>query len=109
MLSLPKIRSDLKDIRYYYSRKEMFDKAFQVTGANEIIAKVQIYNSAVKSASPKIYDIYVSLYLNNNTQEALSAELNYTPEYIQMLNKKLLKFLQENIKDDKRSDYEINT
>ena len=88
MMSLPKIRSDLIDIRYYYSRKEMFEKAFEETGANDIIAKVQIYNNAVKSAPPKIYDIYVSLYLKNNTQESLSAELNYTPEYVQMLNKK---------------------
>lgn len=110
MMSLPKIRSDLKDIRYYYSRKEMFEKAFEETGANDIIAKVKIYNNAVKSAPPKIYDIYVSLYLKNNTQESLSAELNYTPEYVQMLNKKLLRFLQEKLKEeDKRSNYEIDT
>lgn len=29
MLSLSNIRTDLKEIRYYYSRKEMFDEAFK--------------------------------------------------------------------------------
>ena len=37
------------------------------------------------------------LYVKGYTQEGTAAELNYTPVYIQMLNKKLLLFLQKNI------------
>ena len=93
-VALSKIREDLKNIRYYYARKKLFDEAFQSTGMNEIMETVSKYNDLIKTAPPKLYDLYVSLYLRNHTQESLSDELGYTPEYIQMLNKKLLKFLQ---------------
>ena len=96
-MTLADIRGDLKDIRYYYARKEMFDEAFKSTGANEIVDRAKIYNEAIQSASPKLYELYVSLYIKNNTQESLSAELSYTPEYVQMLNKKLLKFFEEKL------------
>lgn len=100
MLTLATIRNDLKDIRYYYARKKMFDEAFECTGVNEIVSKVKKYNDAVISASPKLYDLYVSLYIKNHTQESLSDELCYTAEYIQMLNKKLLKFLQNKLSNE---------
>lgn len=96
-VALSIIRQDLKNIRYYYSRKKLFDEGFQSTGMNEIVETVERYNDLIKSAPPKLYDLYVSLYLRNHTQESLSDELGFTPEYIQMLNKKLLKFLQNKI------------
>jgi len=99
MLSLAVIRNDLRDIKYYYARKKMFDEAYQATGVNEIMDRVRIYNQAIVSAPPKLYDLYVSLYINNHTQESLSNELCYTPEYIQMLNKQLLKFLQSKLEN----------
>ena len=94
MVTLNAIREDLNNIRYYYARKKLFDEAFQSTGMNEIVEIVNKYNEYIKSAPPKLYDLYVSLYLKNHTQESLSDELGYTQEYIQMLNKRLLKFLQ---------------
>jgi len=97
MIPLSNIRTDLKDIRYYYSRKKSFDEALTYTCKNEILEKIDKYNEIIKSASPKLFDLYFSLYIKNNTQESLSNELGYTPEYIQMLNKKLLKFLQSKL------------
>lgn len=94
MITLTTIRNDLKDIRYYYARKQMFDEAMECTGKTEIVEKAQKYNDLIKKAPPRLYDLYVSLYLQNNTQETLADKLSYTPEYIQILNKKLLKFLQ---------------
>lgn len=93
-MTLTQIREDLKDIRYYYARKDIFEEAFKSTGINSIVDKAKQYNDAMQTASPKLYDLYISLYIKNNTQESLSEELCYTPEYIQMLNKQLLKFLQ---------------
>lgn len=91
MLSLSVIREDLKDIRYYYVRKKLFDEAGELTGkANEILQTVNLYNDAMQKASPRLYDLYFSLYIRNHTQESLSVELGFTPEYVQ----KLLKFLQ---------------
>jgi hypothetical protein len=98
-MTLAEIRKDLKEIRYYYSRKELLDKAFNEVGTNSVLNKVRKYNAAVNTAPPRLYDLYISLYVNNSTQENLAADLNYTPEYIQMQNKKLLLFLQSELND----------
>lgn len=98
MLTLSAIRKDLKEIRYYYSRQKIFDEATKEVGGNSILEKVYRYNDAIKIAPPRFYDMYVCLYVRNYTQEALSAELGYTPEYIQRQHKKLLQFLQLTIK-----------
>ena len=97
MVPLDKIRSDLKEIRYYYSRKAMFDECKNIVVGNSVTEKVRRYNEAVKNAPPRLYDIYMMLYVKGYTQEGLSAKLNYTPVYIQMLNKQLLLFLQSKL------------
>ncbi len=100
MITLKEIREDLKNIRYYYLRKDMFDEAFASNRiGNEITDKVGRYNEAMRKASPKLFDLYYCLYIKNHTQESLSDKLGYTPEYVQMLNKELLKFLQSSIKE----------
>lgn len=99
MKTLNGIREDLKEIRYYYARKQAMENGFLSTGKNGVVAKAEKYNQAIQTAPIRLYDIYVGLYVNNYTQEAYSMELNYTPEYIQRLNKQLLKFLQGVIKE----------
>lgn len=94
MLTLDQIKEDLKEIRYYYSRKALFDENADSIAPNAILAKVERYNEAVKGAAPKLYDTYVSLYVRNYTQEGLGNELGYTLQYINALNKRLLLFLQ---------------
>ena len=97
MKTLNKIREDLKDIRYYYSRKEVFEKVSDSVGENKILEKLEIYNNAIRKAPPRLYDLYVSLYLENNTQESLANRLGYTIEYISRLNSQLVKFLYNEI------------
>ena len=98
-ITMQKIREDLKEVRYYYARKELFDEAFAKIGKNKVLSKVEKYNQAVISAPPMLYDVYMNLYVRNYTQEALSIEMNYTPEDIQMLNKRLVLFLVEKLKE----------
>jgi hypothetical protein len=100
MLTLANIREDLKEIRYYYSRKELFDSAFKQVASNAVLEKVRKYNAAVNIAPPRLYDLYISLYIKNFTQESLAADLGYTTEYIQTRNKKLLLFLQSNLTEN---------
>ena len=95
MLSLAEIREDLKDIKYYYSRKEVFEKVSDKVGKNSIIEKITKYNNVVCKASPRLYDIYVSLYLENHTQETLSDKLGYSFEYVSKLNCQLVRFFQK--------------
>ena len=47
MLPLNKIREDLKEIRYYYARKEIFDSAIGGIGLNKVFDTVKKYNTAV--------------------------------------------------------------
>lgn len=97
-----KIREDLKDIRYYYSRKAMFEKASASVGENSILKKINNYNALIRLASPRLYDLYVSLYLENNTQESLSDKLGYSVEYISKLNSQLIKFFKTNIDKEEK-------
>lgn len=90
MIEIETIRNDLKDIRYYISRKKIFDDSTDFVGANAITEKIKLYNDAVCSASPRLYDLYVSLYLNNQTQESLSEKLGYSFQTISRLNVQLL-------------------
>lgn len=98
MKTLTEIREDLKEIRYYYSRKKMFDEASRVVGKSNVMAKVERYSEAIRDAEPRYYDLYINLY-EGFTQEGLAAEMNYTTEYIQILNKRLVLYLQKNLKD----------
>lgn len=99
IMTVEKIREDLKEIRYYYSRKELFDEGTRCVAPNSILEKVRRYNDAVKTAPPKLYDLYISLYVKNNTQEGLAYDMHYTSVYIYLLNKKLLQFLKETMKE----------
>ena len=94
------IKEDLKGIRYYYARKKLFEKASSTIGENLILRKIETYNKVIRTATPRLYDLYVSLYLENNTQESLSESLGYSTEYISELNRKLVKFFQDNIKEE---------
>ena len=97
-----KIREDLKNIRYYYSRKAMFEKASASVGENSILKKINDYNALIRLAPPRLYDLYVSLYLENNTQESLSDKLGYSVEYISKLNSQLIKFFKTNIDKEEK-------
>lgn len=93
------IRNDLKEIRYYYQRKSVFDDACVKVGHNAVLEKVQKYNQLMQSAPPRLYDLYISLYVLNFTQQALAAELNFSAEYVHQLNKRLLEFIKSKFEE----------
>ena len=97
MISIEKIREDLKDVRYYYMRKKVFDSSVKSIGVSSTQKKVEKYNAAMLDAPPRLYDLYIGLYVNGSTQEGYSNELGYSPKHIQKQNKELLQFLQRNL------------
>jgi len=103
MMTLEAIRADLREIRYYYAHKELFDSAVGGLGGYIVLEKIKRYNEAVRHAPLKLVDIYIHLYIKNYTQEGLSVELNYSPEHIQRLNKQLLLFLQAKLSEERSS------
>ena len=97
MVTLQEIRDDLREIRYYMSRKTVFEKSAPCVGKNAIEKRMALYNGIVCNASPRLYDLYVSLYMENNTQESLSEKLGYSVVHIGRLHKQLLTFFQANL------------
>jgi hypothetical protein len=92
MISLDLIKNELEDIKYYYSRKDMFDKAFNSVGKNEILQTVEKYNAIICSAPPKVYELYVTLYIECCTYEAAAEALCYSVNYVYKTHKKILDF-----------------
>lgn len=97
MLTINQVREDLREIRYYYSMQKLFDSAANTVKPVAILNKVERYNAAIKTAPARLYILYVSLYVNNNSQTALADDWGYTREYIKEMNQKLVEYLQKTL------------
>lgn len=97
MLTLQEIRNDLKDIRYYYGMKEMFDKSADTIKPLAIIEKVNRYNRAMENAPARMLALYLALYVYNNSQVVVADDWQLTKEHIRNQNRKLLEFLQKSL------------
>ncbi len=93
-ISYSQIRDDLKNIRYYYGRKDSFDNLVRTLGEHSIVKVAEKYNEAIKNAPPRLYDLYISLYLNNHTQESLAEEWCFCIEHMSRMNCQLVKFFK---------------
>lgn len=94
---IKEIKEDLKDIKYYYSRKKAMDESFRNIGYNSVVKKAEFYNELAKSAPPQLFDLYVALYINNHTQDSFAEAMCYARETINLFNKKLLLYFQSKI------------
>ena len=92
MITIETIKRELENIRYYYARRDMFDKAFDSVGKNAILQTVSRYNEVICSAPPKVYEMYVSLYIECCTYEAAAEVLGYSVNYVYKTNKKIVDF-----------------
>lgn len=99
-ITIEEIKEDLKNIRYYYARKKALDEAFRNIGYNTIVKRVEVYNEMIKTATPQLCDLYVSLYINNHTQESLADAMCCTRETVNFMNKKLLLYFQSKLNEE---------
>jgi hypothetical protein len=99
MIPMEKVKKDLRELRYYFSRKKNMDVLFQSIGLTDLPELAQKYNNVIRTASARLFDLYGCLYIQNKTQEGVANELNYSPEYIRRLTKELFEFFQKNIKE----------
>ena len=97
MLKTSQIRADLKEIRYYYQMKKLFDDAEQLVKPEIVINKVERYSTIMKTAPAKLFVIYYALYVDGKTHQKLAEEWNYSREYITRLNDGLIIHLQKNL------------
>ncbi|MDE6441757.1 MAG: hypothetical protein K2L12_03270 [Clostridia bacterium] len=99
-MTVQEVRKDLRAIRYYYSKQKDFEKAAETVGANRVAGIAQRYHRIVTNASPRLYEVYVQLYLRNNTQETLAFDWDCSTEYIKRLNKQLYEFIIDQFKEE---------
>ena len=52
----------------------------------------------MQNAPARLFVLYVSLYVENNTQASLGEEWQYTKDYMRDLNKSLIMYLQSALK-----------
>lgn len=94
MKNLQEIRAELKMIREYYFAFKSAEKGAEILVPDDIKRLMDNYSRAVKSAPKPIQRAYRGLYERGLTQKALSAEWGVTEKYVQILNKRLLLYLQ---------------
>ena len=94
MKSLDEIRADLRLIREYYKLKRTMKKPFRIIGFGNYEEMTERYIAIAKTAPKRLSLVFEELYLNDKKQLALSIECRVTEKYIQILNKRLLVFLQ---------------
>ncbi len=95
MITVNMIKKDLEDIRYYYSRKDTFESAFDFVGKNDAAEKVDRYNRAICSAPLKLYDIYIAVYVKCCTYETAAEELGFSVNYVYKCNRRIVSYLYE--------------
>ena len=100
MKTIEKVREDLRDIRHYYSKIEEFEKISKVIGSPLSLTMVESYNKKILNAPIRLYDLYVSLYLRNNSLMVVAEDWGYSVGYVKVLNKQLYDFFVEEFKKE---------
>ena len=95
MVTMEQIKKELANILYYFSRKDTFAKAFDSVGQNGILVTVTRYNQIICMAPPRVYEVYVCLYIECCTYEAAAERLGYSVSYIYKSNKKIVDFFYD--------------
>ncbi len=99
------VKKELKELKYYYSRKENMDELLQATGTISILTLIEKYNKFIVVAPIRIYDLYGCLYIQNKTQEAVAIEWGYAQDSVRKFHRELIKFFVECIENERRYSY----
>ena len=100
-MTIKEIKEDLKDIRYYYAHEKEFAKANTIVGQNCIVEMVKRYNAAVAKAPARLYGIYLSLYVYDNTQIVVADDMEYSVAHVKRLNKQLCELFLKAFSEEK--------
>ena len=95
MKTIDKVREELNDIRHYYANIKDFERVSTEIGRPSALEMVERYNRHIKNAPIKLFNLYVCLYMDNNSQETVSIDWNCSVGHIKVLNKKLYEFFVE--------------
>ena len=99
MTTLRQVYDDLKEIRYYYAKKDIFESASRCIIESGIVEKVSRYNRAMANAPPRLYEVYYCLYVSCLTQAQLADKLQCSPSRIKRRNSQLCTYLVQKLNE----------
>ena len=94
MKTLQEIREELKMIREYHFALSSAGNGAEILVPSDIARLMESCSRMVKGAPKPVQRAYRGLYERGCTQKALAAEWGVTEKYVQILNKRLLLYLQ---------------
>lgn len=97
MKTLQEIRDELKMIREYHFALSLAGNGAEILVSNDIKRLMESYSRMVKDAPNPVQRAYQGLYEIGCTQKELAAEWGVTEKYVQILNKRLLLYLQRRL------------
>lgn len=96
-MTIEQVRKELRDVKLYYSRKELVEGACEDEFIRRIKANVQKYDLLILKASDNLYKVYKAMYLQGKNQEKSADELSYSVRNVQRLHNELLLFFANNL------------
>ena len=87
------LKADLRDIRYYHTHKSMFERAEDTGFKNAVVKKTDRYAQAMSNAPPRLYALFIALYVSGKTQKATAQEWQVSEWYIRNIDRKLQTYL----------------
>ena len=98
-----KVREDLKDIRYYYAHKEVFERASEEHIVNNVIRKAADERGIQTDLNlpVRLAQETAVKYIQNNTQAAFAYDRDYSVDYIKDLNNSLCRYIRQALNPEK--------
>lgn len=101
---IAKIKNDLKDIKNYYSGKEVVNEFTNVADDQDLVNTVHLYNRFISKAPFELYDYFVMLYRKDYSLKILQGYLGVTRQtlesvLIKRFDEKLINYLVTCYKD----------
>jgi hypothetical protein len=75
-----------------------------VVGESDVCKLVARYNKVIRRGSIKFYDLYVSLYVNNNSLSVVAEDWGINYYYVSRLNKQLCDFFVKEFNKEDEAD-----
>lgn len=94
-MTIEEVKSDLKQIRYYYAHEKEFEGATRIIGGSAILEKIEKYNTMIRSVPSQLYYTYLSLYVRFNSQTMAAEDMDCSVGHVKRLNKELCEFFQK--------------
>ena len=89
------IISELQDIRYYNTHREMFRKAENTGFKGKTLEKIKKYDNLICNSPLLLQMVYYKIFTEGRTQTDTAKELGFSLSYTKCLIRKLYTYLLE--------------